>query len=100
MDDALVGYMIVSADDLVHEVDGLALGQVFFITDGLGEVPSIAQLGDDVGVVLCGVDVVDFDDVLGALQGFQHLNLRGEQVFMHLSFDHLHVDDLDGDRLI
>ncbi len=55
-----------------------------------------AELGDDVGVVLAVVDVVDLDDVVGISELPQDLDFRAEEGAVHILLDHFHVDDLDG----
>lgn len=94
MDDAAVVDAGVPIDDLVHEGDGLRFTDAVPAGDHLREVPAVAELGDYVGVVFCVVDVVHFYYVFGVLQNLQHFDLRGQQILMHLSLYHLHVDHL------
>ena len=74
MNDALVLYLVVAVNDLIHEGKGLGFGKGSSAGDHFGEVSAVAEFGDDVGVVAGVVDVVDFDDVLAVFEGFQDFN--------------------------
>lgn len=92
--------LVVTVDDLVHEGDGLGLGEGPFVGDGFGEVSSVAELGDDVGVVAGVVNVIDFYDVVTVFEVFEDIDFGGEQVLVDLAFDHAHIDDFDGYGLV
>ena len=70
--------LVVTVDDLVHEGDGLGLGEGPFVGDGFGEVSSVAELGDDVGVVAGVVNVIDFYDVVTVFEVFEDIDFGGE----------------------
>lgn len=86
--------------NFIHEGNGFSLGDLFSTGDEFGQVSTIAEFGDDVGIIFSIVDIVDFDDVFTILQYFEDVDFRGEKVLMDFSFDHLHVDDFDGDCFI
>lgn len=60
----------------------------------------VAELGDDVGVVLGGVDLMQVEDVGSALQLLQDLDFGLEQSSVDFVFEHLQVDYLDCDWLV
>ena len=90
----------VAVDDLLDDGDGLGLGHSPFAGDHFGEVAALAEFGNYVGVILRRIDIEDLDDVFGVFESFQDLDFGGEQVFMDLALEHLHVDHLDGDCFI
>lgn len=100
VDDSFVVDVGVAIEDLVHELHCLILRQSLSGRDEFGEVSSLAQLGDDVGIVFSVVDVVYFYYVFAILQHFKHLDLRGEQILMNLPLDQLHIDYFDGHGFI
>ena len=96
MDDVLAGEVEVAGEDLLHEVDGLGLGESLF--EGFVEV-GVAEFGDDVGVVFGGVDFVEGEDVGQGFEFFEDLDFAFEEDFVDLVFEHAEVDDFDGDGL-
>jgi len=70
VDDAAGVDVIVACEDLVHEYDGFSFRDTFPIGDEFGEISSLAQLSDYVGIVFGAVDVIDFYYVLAILQTF------------------------------
>ena len=67
MNDSSGMHLVVTVDDLIHQRNGLSLRDRPLTADCFSEIPSFAQLGDDVGVVSCVVDVVNFDNVIAIL---------------------------------
>lgn len=100
MYDSVVVDVRVAIDDLIHECHGLILRDNSLIGDELGEISAITEFSDDIGVVLGIVDVVNFYDIFAIFQNLEHLYLRGEKILMHLSLDHLHIDDFNSHSLI
>lgn len=100
MDDAIGIDLGVAGDDLAQVLDGFPFGHASLGGDELGEITPFAVFGDDVGVILGGVDVVHFDNVPGVLERLQHFDFGGEQTFMYFALEHAHVDHLDGNSFI
>lgn len=75
VDDSLVVYVVVAVDDLVHERDGLVLGEAAAAGDEFGKIAAIAEFGDDVCIVFGVIDVINFYDVLAVLEAFEYLYL-------------------------
>jgi hypothetical protein len=66
--------MVVTVYDLCHEIECLMLWESFFSGDKFGQVPLIAELGDNVGIVFGGVNVIDFNDIFGVFEVFEDLH--------------------------
>lgn len=96
MDDAARVDVVVACEDLVHEGDGFSFRDTFASRDEFGQISSLAELSDYVGVVFGVVDVIDFYDVLAVLQSFEDFYFGSEEVLVDFAFDHFHVDDFDG----
>ena len=96
MYDVLPCKVEVAGKDLLHEVDGLGLGESFF--EGFVEI-GVAKFCDDVGVIFGGVDFVEGEDVGKAFKFFEDLDFALEEDFVDLVFEHAEVDDFDGDGL-
>lgn len=69
------------------------------LLDHFGEVSAVAEFGDDAGVRLEGYDFVQSDDVFLVGERLEDVDFVGEQCLVDLSFDVLHVDELEGDGL-
>lgn len=95
MDNTLGVDVVVSIDNLIHQWDGVCLGNRALAGDLFSEVAPIAKLSDDVGIVFCVIDVINFDYVFAVPEGFKDLDLGSEQIFVYLSFDHSHVNNFD-----
>ena len=74
MDDASVLNLVITVDDLVHEGDGLGLGERAAAADHFSKVASFAEFCDDVGIVAGIVDVKDFYNVVTIFEAFENLN--------------------------
>ena len=88
--------VIVSSENLVHEGNSCSFRDNFPIGDEFGQISSLAEFSDYVGVVLGVVDVIDFYYVLAVLQRFEHFYFGSKEILVDLAFDHFHVDDFDG----
>jgi hypothetical protein len=97
VDEALLEDVGVALDDLRHEDQTVLLRQS--LLDLATEV-GVAQLGDDVGVVLGGVDLVQGEDVGHVLHRLEYLYFGREQRFINLVLEHLQVDHLHRHRLV
>ncbi len=64
MDDSVGVDIGVAIEDLVHKGHCFWFGNDLFVGDELGEITAFAEFGDDVGIILGVVDVIEFDDVL------------------------------------
>lgn len=82
----------ISCDELFHESTGFHFRDFFL--DYFAEV-AIAQLGDDVSIVLRSVDLVQSQDIGKFLHFLEDLNLRGEKGSVDFGFEHFEIDDLD-----
>lgn len=100
MDDSSSLHVVVAIDDLVHQRNGLAFRQAPSTGDELGQITTITELGDDVGIIFGVIDVIDLKDVVAVLQRFQNIYLRVEEISMHVIVDFLHVYDFNGHDLI
>lgn len=90
----------VAFDDLFDHSDGVTLMQFFLGLDVLAKIASIAVVGDDVGLILVGVDLLDIEQVWAILDHVQNLNFCLEKVFVDFALHGFHVDDFDGDMLV
>ncbi len=99
MDDSPTENVVVSVDDLAHQLKGLIFRKCFFIRDEFGQIALVAQLCDDVGIVFGGVNIVNLDDIFGVLEGFEDFHFGDEKVLMDFSLDVFHIDDFDRDSL-
>ena len=88
--------VIVSSENLVHEGNSFSFRDNFPIGDEFGQISSLAEFSDYVGVVLGVIDVIDFYYVLAVLQRFEHFYFGSKEILVDLAFDHFHVDDFDG----
>lgn len=100
MDDTSGVNAVVTVDDLVHERDGIVLGEGSARRDHFGQISAVTEFCDDVGVVFGVIDVIDFYNVFAVFEKFEHLDLGGQQIFVDFSFDHAHIDDFDGNCLV
>lgn len=78
MDDSSLVNVVVAIEYLIHQSDGFCLWDTLPIGYKFSQISSLAELGDDVSVVFCVIDVKNFYDVLTILQTFQHFYLRSE----------------------
>ena len=97
MYDIFLGKIDIPLDNLFHVSTGLGLSQ--FIFNQLIEI-CIAQLGNDVGVVLGRVDLMHIEYVLLVFELFKDGNFALEQDTVDFVFEHFHVDDFDGYFLV
>jgi hypothetical protein len=74
MHDGLTEHLVIAIDNLVHNRDCLSLRHILSGRNKLGEISSFAKFGDDVGVVLGGIDVVKFYYVLVVFHEFEHFD--------------------------
>ena len=95
MNDSSILHKIVSINDLVHDLNCIFLGQAFSAGDVFGEVSTIAELSDDIGVVLCVIDVINFKNIFAVFKIFEHLYFRSKKVSMYLVVDFFHIDHFD-----
>ena len=70
--------VVVTVDYLCHEIECLMLWESFFCGDEFSQVALITEFGDNVGIVFGGINVVDFDDILGVFEVFEDLHLGDE----------------------
>ena len=68
--------LVVTVDDLIHEGYSLSFRKRSLAADDLGKVASITEFSNNVCVVPCVVDVIDFYDVIAILEVFEDINLR------------------------
>lgn len=73
MNDCSIVEVGVACEYLVHVVDGFSFSEMFSRGDEFGEVSSIAEFSDDVGVVFGAEDVVKFNDVGAGFEGVQYI---------------------------
>lgn len=92
MDDVIFGEVEVAKDDLLHVLAGLVLRES--LLDDLAEIV-VAELGDDIGVVLGGEDIVEGEYMGHALEFLEHLNLTIQEYPVDVVLEHLEIDDLD-----
>lgn len=83
----------VSNQNLLHEGNSLRLRESFF--DGLVEV-RLAQLGNDVGVILGGIDLVQGQDMRQGFEFLEYLNFAFEEDFIDFVLEQAEVDNFDG----
>ena len=76
------------------------LWESFFSGDKFGQVPLIAELGDNVGIVFGGVNVIDFNDIFGVFEVFEDLHFWNQKVLMDIPFDVFHIDYFNGYGLV
>lgn len=99
MHDALSVNLHVTSDDLFEIINGLGLRHALLL-DELAEVTILAELRDDVGVVLGSMNVEELDDVVTATDSLQTFNLGLKQHLMDVIVDACHIDGLDGYRAV
>jgi|JI9StandDraft_2_1071091.scaffolds.fasta_scaffold1274991_1 hypothetical protein len=73
MNDASILHKVVSIDDLVHNVNCIFLRQTLSAGDIFRKVSAITELGDDIGVVLSVIDVINFKNIFAVFKIFEHL---------------------------
>jgi hypothetical protein len=95
VDDISARKVEVALEDLLHEDGCLCFRES--LLDDLVEV-GVAEFGDDVGVVLGGVDFAQRQDEGQVLEFLQHLDLALQQYFIYLILQQSQVDDFDGHR--
>jgi hypothetical protein len=78
MDDASSLHVVIAIDHLIHQRNGLTLRQAASTGDELGQIPTITELGDDVGIIFGVIDVVNLEYVVAILQRFQDFYFRVE----------------------
>lgn len=92
MYDVIFGEVEVPKYDLLHVPTGLVLREP--LLDDLAEIV-IAELGDDIGIILGGEDIVEGEYMRHALEFLEHLNLTIEEDPVDVVLEHLEIDDLD-----
>lgn len=100
VNDTVFRDLIVTINDLSHQLHGLIFRDCFSFVDKLCKIAFVTKFGNNVSIILCCVDIEKFKNVGKIFERFEDINLRGEEIFMDFSFDHFHVDDFDGDCLI
>ena len=100
MNDTIFRDLIVTINDLSHQLHSLVFRDGFSFVDKFCKIALVTKFGNNVSIVLGCVDIEKFKNVGKIFERFEDVNLRGEEIFMDLSFDHFHVDDFDGDSLI
>lgn len=66
----------------------------------MGQILTVAQLRNDVGIVGCGYHLYQTEHVAAALEFVETGDLVAKQLLMQLVLQHTHIDHLDGYRLI
>ena len=82
--------------NLLHEGECLGRGQASF--QSTGQV-ALAELGDDVGVVLGSEDLVKSEDVGQSFEFSENLHFAFEQDAVDIILEGAQIDDLDGHGL-
>ena len=84
----------ISCYELFHEVACFWL--IKFFLNSFAEV-WVAELGDDVSIVLGRVDLVEGEDVGELLHFLEDFDFGGEEGTVDFWLEHFEVDDLDSD---
>lgn len=83
MDDVFGLELQVSLDYMLHVEHSLGMGQTLF--DDLAEIRA-AKFCDDVGVISCGEDVTQAQDITAVPKFLQDLNLAVEKLAVDVIF--------------
>ena len=83
MNDLLPSKLKVADQDLLHEISRLVLAQT--LLQGFIEV-RVTQLGNDVGIIFGGVDLMKREDVGQHLELLEYLYLALQQYLIDLVF--------------
>ena len=99
MYDAKSIHSSIAIDDFFENLNSLFLRDGFSVFDDFGKISSITEFSDDTGVWLERYDLVEFDYILQVAEEPEYFHFIVEKSFMYLSFDILHVDQLESDCL-
>ena len=95
VDNAFFMHVVKANEDHFDNFDGLSLVYfLFFLNEGV-EIALVAEFGDDVGVVLGLIHIVELHNI-GTFNGLQGFNFLLKEVAMDWVIDHFHVYYLDG----
>jgi hypothetical protein len=78
VNDASGLHIVIAIDDLIHEFNSIWFIQALLAGDMFGEISAIAEFGDDIGVVLGVIDVIDIEYIFTVLECLEDLYFRGE----------------------
>ena len=81
----------IALDKLAHILEDFWLGKL--LLDVFAEI-RLAQLGDDVGIILGGEDIVEGEDIGDVLEFLQNFDFRVQEGAVDFILQHLEVDDL------
>lgn len=78
MNNSIGTYFRVPVHNLPQVVNGFFLGHSPPGGDKLGQIPTLAEFGNNIGIIFGGVDIVHFDNVLALLECLENINFGGE----------------------
>ena len=73
MDDSVGVDFGVAFADLFEDIDCFAFGQSSTGGDHVRKVTTLTKFGDDISVVFGGIDLINFDNVVGLFERLEHL---------------------------